>query len=94
MSTNHTYDARRATGYHFDQLASAFDRVRDDQDWQAPILAVIPASQRPLVERAVLWFTHTPPSFEAVDGSADRLVVRAAGFRHGTAEPTLQSAAG
>jgi len=85
MTAIGTYDPRGATGYHLDQLASAFDRVRDPHDWQGPVQAVIPASQRPLVEKAVLWFTLTPPAFEPVDGTADRLRVTAAGFRHGSA---------
>jgi len=48
------YDPKRATGYRVKQLAAVFDRVRDSRDWKAPIRAVIPAEERPVVEQAVL----------------------------------------
>jgi len=77
------YDPRILTGYHMEQLASAFDRVRDPRDWKAPIEAEIAASERGLVEKAVLWFTNTVPTFEAPPATPDRLVVRASGYRGG-----------
>ncbi len=77
------YDPRILTGYRMEQLASAFDRVRDHRDWKAPIEAEIPASERGLVEKAVLWFTNTVPTFEAPHADPDRLVVRAPGYRGG-----------
>ena len=76
---------KRSTGYRLDELASAFDRVRDPRDWKAPIRSVIPAAERHLVEKAVLWFTDTAADFEAVPGESDRLVVMARGYRHGPA---------
>ena len=64
------------------QLQLAFDRVSDPWDWRAPIWAQIPASERDLVEQAVLRRTGSHPVFEEVAGS-DRLVVFASGARLG-----------
>ena len=85
MTASLAYNPERMTGYRHDQLAAAFDRVRDAQDWKAPICAVIPAAERPLVEQAVIWFTDTVPVFAATRGGADRLEVRAVGYRRGPA---------
>jgi hypothetical protein len=85
LSNTNWYDPRRVTGYRLEQLAAAFDRVRHPHDWKAPIRAVIPAQERPVVEKAVLWFTETVPVFEPVPGEADRLVVMAPGYRQGPA---------
>jgi hypothetical protein len=59
--------------------------VRHPHDWKAPIRAVIPARERPVVEKAVLWFTETVPVFEPAPGESERLVVMAPGYRHGPA---------
>jgi hypothetical protein len=85
MTASMAYNPQRSTGYRLDQLASAFDRVRDPRDWKAPIQSVIPAAERHVVEKAVLWFTDTVPAFEPAPGEADRLVVMAQGYRHGPA---------
>lgn len=85
MSAYARYDPMGSTGYPLDQLASAFDRVRDLRDWQAPIWAVIGVEERSLVAMAVRWFTDTEPVFEPVPGSTDLLVVKAPGFRQGLA---------
>ena len=85
MTAAPTACPRGSTGYRMEQLASAFDRVRDSRDWKAPIRAVIPSEDRPVVEQAVLWFTETVPSFESVPGEPDQLVVRAVGYRLGPA---------
>lgn len=77
------YDPKVLTGFRMEQLATAFDRVRDPRDWKAPILSVIPATERDLVEKAVLWFTNAVPTFMPAGDSGDRLVVRAAGYRGG-----------
>ncbi|MHB1328137.1 MAG: hypothetical protein ACYC2K_08045 [Gemmatimonadales bacterium] len=71
------------TGFRMDQLASAFDRVRDPRDWMAPIRAVIQAEDQILVAKAVLWFTGTVARFEPDPGSADRLIVVSPGYRLG-----------
>jgi hypothetical protein len=78
-------DPMGLAGYRMDQLASAFDRIRDPRDWQAPIRAVIPVEERPVVEKAVLWFTNTVPAFAPAPGAGDRLVVVAEGYRQGHA---------
>jgi hypothetical protein len=66
-----------------ERLAGAFDRVRSIRDWQAPICAEIAAEDRAVVEQAVIWFTATVPTFDPVPGAADRLSVKAAGYRRG-----------
>lgn len=80
-------DAMRQTGYRQEQLAAAFDRVRDPRDWQAPIRASIPADQRPVVDQAVRWFTDTAPVFRPVPGQEGTLLVRAGGYRLGSLRP-------
>jgi hypothetical protein len=85
MTASLAYNPERMTGYRHEQLAAAFDRVRNPRDWKAPIQAVIPAAERPVVEKAVLWFTDTVPVFMAAAGATDRLVVRAPGYRLGPA---------
>jgi len=85
MTAHNAYDPKRATGYPMEQLASAFDRVRDPHDWKAPIRAVIPVVERPIVEKAVRWFTETEPRFEEVPGETGRVLVVAAGYRLGPA---------
>lgn len=79
------YHPERMTGYRHEQLAAAFDRVRNPRDWKAPIRAVIPAAERPLVEQAVVWFTDTVPEFAPDPVASDRLMVTAAGYRLGPA---------
>ena len=89
MTASVAYDPKRLTGYRLDELAAAFDRVRNARDWKAPIQAVIPAQERPLVEKAVLWFTDTVPEFLAHPEASDRLVVRAPGYRLGGRRPEM-----
>jgi hypothetical protein len=48
MTASAGYDPRRSTGYRIEQLAGAFDRIRDPADWHAPVWAVIVADERPL----------------------------------------------
>jgi len=84
LTASGAYDPRSTTGFHLDQLAAAFDRVRDPRDWQAPIRAMISTAERPVVEQAVLWFTDTVPTFEPAPGEADLLMVMAPGYRRST----------
>lgn len=86
MSASIAYDPKRLTGFDLDQLAAAFDRVRNARDWKAPIRAVIATGERPLVEKAVLWFTDTVPTFTPMAGVPDRLIVTALGYRLGESE--------
>lgn len=67
------------TGYPFERLASAFDRVRNARDWRAPIEAVIPEADRPLVEQAIVLFTETVPTFVPATRPG-HLLVRAQGY--------------
>ena len=75
-----------STGYRLEQLAAAFDRVMNPRDWQAPIRSLIPADERHVVEKAVLWFTDTAPEFEPVPGELDRLMITAPGYRVGATQ--------
>jgi hypothetical protein len=86
MTASVAFKPESSTGYRLEQLAAAFDRVRDPRDWKAPIRAVISPSERHVVEKAVLWFTDTVPAFEAIPGETPRLVVTAPGYRHGVTE--------
>lgn len=63
------------------QLQMAFDRVCDPWDWRAPIWAEIPATERALVEQAVLRVTGSQPVFALASEAPDRLVVFAPGAR-------------
>jgi hypothetical protein len=81
MSTSSACSTEHPRGYRHEQLAAAFDRIRDPRDWKAPIVAVISRSERAMVEEAVALFTDSTPDFEVAVDSADRLVVRAPGYR-------------
>ena len=85
MRTAWTADPVQVTGFRLDQLASAFDRVRDSRDWQAPVQAEIDSADRPVTQQAVLWFTQTVPYFHPTPGSNGRLLVTAPGHRSGHA---------
>lgn len=84
MTASLAYDPVRMTGYRQDQLAAAFDRVRNERDWHGPISAVIRQEDRMLVEWAVYWFTGTTPTFMAT-GQPGQLAVSAPGYRQGPA---------
>ena len=84
MRVSVKHNPQMSTGYRLEQLAAAFDRVMHPRDWQAPIRSVIPAEERELVAKAVLWFTDTAPEFRAVPGESDRLMITAPGYRAGT----------
>jgi hypothetical protein len=89
MTASMAYSPEHATGYRQEQLAAAFDRIRNARDWKAPIRAVIPAAERPVVEQAVRWFTETAPVFAPIQGG-DRLEVTAPGYRLGPAVQPLR----
>lgn len=86
MTQSFAFDPERLTGYRQEQLAAAFDRVRDPRDWKEPIKAVIPEADRTLIEQAVHWFTDTVPMFTALPGASGRLEVKARGYRLGSAD--------
>lgn len=95
MTASLAYDPIRMTGFRLDQLAAAFDRVRDPRDWKAPIRAVIPEDQQLVVAHAVRWFTDTEPVFIAGPGDGEDLVVLAPGYRLGpTGQPLGPARAG
>lgn len=86
MTQSLAFDPERLTGYRQEELAAAFDRVRDPRDWKAPIQAEIPEEDRLVVEQAVHWFTATVPMFTALPGPSGRLEVRARGYRLASAD--------
>jgi hypothetical protein len=90
MTASLACDPQRETGYRHEELAAAFERVRNPRDWKAPIRAIIPAAERPVVEKAVLWFTATVPEFVPATGATGRLVVNAPGYRLGPAGDDVQ----
>ena len=81
MTEIESIDLKGGTGFRLDQLAAAFERVRDPRHWKGPIRALIPAVERLLIERAVRWFAETEPRFEEVPGNAEWLTVLAPGYR-------------
>ena len=72
-------------GYRLDQVAQAFDRIRDHHDWKAPISTTIDVGDRVLVEVAIHWFTGTQARFAPVLGCPGLLLVTAPGQRLGPA---------
>lgn len=85
MTTHDWYDCRGLQGFRPDQVAAAFDRVRDHRDWKAPIRSTIHGSERELVAVAVLWFTGTTAEFSALPDAPDTWIVEAPGQRLGPA---------
>ena len=83
MIETSTFDRTLPRGLRLDQLAAAFDRVRDHHDWKAPIRATIRSTDRTVVEAAIRWFTGTVAEFQAVPGAPDMLLVTAPGQRLG-----------
>lgn len=54
-------------------LSAAFDKVRNQQNWKMPVDAVVDVSgdfELQLIERAVIFFTGSVPSFHAKAGGA------------------------
>lgn len=79
MGSGHTWPGELQS----EQLARAFDRVRNPRDWKAPIHAEIAVADRQIVEEAILWFTATVPRFAPIPGRSDRLLLTAAGYARG-----------
>lgn len=66
------------------ELNEAFRRVRNPQDWEGPIAAVIlepNAETRELIAEAVKFYTGTEAEFQLLHGYTYR--VRAVGYRAG-----------
>ncbi|MGH9316895.1 MAG: hypothetical protein ACRD1P_07300 [Thermoanaerobaculia bacterium] len=87
MNDNDAFAAEleKRYGFTLEQLDEAFNKVRTDGDWRAPIDAIIDEADRGAVDAAVIYFTATEATFtSAGDG---RLRVIAAGYRMGPAGP-------
>jgi hypothetical protein len=83
MTAHDWSDCKALMGFRPDQMAAAFDRVRDHHDWKAPIRSTIHVSERAVVAAAVQWFTGTTAEFVEVPGTPDTLLVEARGQRLG-----------
>jgi len=83
MTHDDWYDCKPLMGFRPDQMATAFDRVRDHHDWKAPIRSIIDVSERAVVAAAVQWFTGTTAEFVELPGTPDKLSVEARGQRLG-----------
>jgi hypothetical protein len=93
MSESMKRDLGEGTGYTYQQLARAFDRVRDPRDWRRPVRAEIPAEMEEVVARAVVWFTATAPAFAATERG--QLLATAPGYLQGPwGQPDGRPAAG
>lgn len=81
-----TFFGRDGTAYHVDYLDRIFDTVCDENDWKAPISAVIPPRTFAVVDTAVEFFTATRIRAIGIypDGSG-RILVEADGYRAGPA---------
>jgi len=64
------------------QMQAAFDKVRDKDDWRAPIVAIIHESNLAVTRAAVQFFTGTLLTLKS---KSDRgfCVVMATGFKNG-----------
>lgn len=94
MTASQACNPLHETGFRLDQLAAAFDRVRDPRDWMAPVWAVIPAAEQSVTYQAVLWFTDTAPEFEASPERPGHLTVTAPGYRRGQDRAAVTSRPG
>lgn len=83
MTEYHPFQRTSLRGFRLDQIALAFDRVRDHHDWKAPIRATIHLADQALVAEAIQWFTGTAAGFSTVAGSPELLLVTAPGQRLG-----------
>ena len=67
-------------------LRAAFEAVQNKADWRGPIAATVAPVNKELTRQAVIWFTGTEPTFEALEG-VPALVVRSEGYRNGPCGP-------
>ena len=51
-------------GYTHAQLDAAFDQVKDPQHWKNPIDAIVDADMKPVLNRAIPYFTGMPADFD------------------------------
>lgn len=50
-----------------EELAKAFEDVKDKEHWKNPIDAVVPLGQKDVLEKAIPWYTGTEPTFYDID---------------------------
>lgn len=68
-----------AGGYSQEQLADAFDIVKNAEHWKNPIDAVVPRDMTDVLGRAIPWFTGTEASFSDT-AKPDEVRVTAMGY--------------
>lgn len=69
-------------GYSRRELSKAFDKVRNPDDWKAPISAWVPRHDMFVVQAAVEFYTATEPK---VTVYPDMVHVQSIGYRSGPA---------
>lgn len=80
----------RFRGYTPAELAAAFSRVCDPDDWRAPISAWVSAGTIDVVIAAIEFFTATEPKVAGLGvmvGKPGMVLVEAVGYRAGPAGP-------
>ena len=75
------------SGFSKNQLTAAFEKVQNQDDWKAPISAVIDISEGPIVEASIAYFTSTAADFLPIKcgGKAGKYRVKSIGYRAGPA---------
>lgn len=71
--------------YSHEELSAAFDLIKNQNDWRAPIAAAINADQLKVCANACVYFTAT--YLEVVEDDGGLLFVEADGYRKGPAGP-------
>ena len=88
LDTTKQETANPLTGFYTrEQLEAAFDKVRNPNDWKAPVDGYCRAAEVELVREAVIFFTATEPSFYSVGINTGLRRVLADGYRKGPAGP-------
>jgi hypothetical protein len=64
-------------------LEKYFGKIQNNEHWKNPIDAFCRAEEQYMVEKAIIFFTATTPTFEKMNNEWVR--VRAAGYRAGPA---------
>jgi hypothetical protein len=72
-------------GFTEKQLREAFDLVTDENDWRAPINALVPPDFARQAEAAIVFFTGCP--VEILEVNEKSVNVRACGYRLGPCGP-------
>jgi hypothetical protein len=72
-------------GHTWAELDAAFKKVKNPDDWKAPICALVSADDLTVVCAAIEFYTATKPKVFVVDLDCEEFLVTAAGYRLGPA---------